>query len=217
MTNYKITRPLSGDARLRTLHLLPVLQVDPFDRVTSDAISLTVSVSWLDVPVTPDSGWIIRQPYPNQLYFVGGSDDCHLGHLIPLGDDQTRGEVTFHWTVAAPNRPPGHFQVTHRLDLTFETGTARVYSMDVANWWSHSEFVSQERPIPEIGRNCVSRLTAHGLSPLRQAEVEESVRAGYRHLAIQETLALPAITLNDCWTVETYGGDNAVNALKALQ
>ncbi|QEA39623.1 hypothetical protein FGL86_11435 [Pistricoccus aurantiacus] len=208
---------MSIDARQRTLHLLPVLQVDPFDRVAPDAISLSVSVDWHDAPPTLVSGWVICQPYPNRHYFVGGSGDCQLGHFVSLPDGQQAGDVSFHWTVVVPGRPPGHCQVTHRLALAFETGVGRMYSMDVANWWSQSEFASQARSTPELGRNRFSRLTPGGISPTRQARVSESIRQGCRYLDIQECLTLPAITLNDCWTLETYGGDNALSCLEALQ
>lgn len=217
MSQYKIYNAMSVDARHRTLHLLPVLQVDPFDRVTLNDISLLVSVNWLDTPISPSGGWVIRQPYPNRLYFVGGSDDCHLGHFLSLPESQQVGEVTFNWTVAVADLPPGHFQITHRLDLMFEEGKGRTYSMDVANWWLQSEFTNENHPTPEIGRNRFSRLKRQGISPVRQAHVEESIREGCRFVDIHESLSLPAITLNDCWTIDTYGGEAALNCLEALQ
>lgn len=206
------------DARERTLHLLPVLQVDPFDRIDVENISLSVSVSWSDAPISPVDGWSIRQPYPNRLYFVGGSVGCHLGALISLPADADRGEVTFRWVVSGEvtKRMPGRFQVTHTLDLTFGDGPGMTYSMDVANWWALSEFAGTGRP-PEIGRNRVSRIKATGVSPSRQAAVESGFRDGAWHLDIREALTLPAITLGECWTLETYGGEAATECLEALR
>ncbi|QEA38644.1 hypothetical protein FGL86_05835 [Pistricoccus aurantiacus] len=217
MSPFRITQTMSTDAQRRTLHLLPALQTDPFDRVVPGDISLTITLSWLNEPVSPSSGWIIRQPYPNQLYFVGGSDDCHLGHFVSLPEDQLAGEVVFHWTVAAPGVPPGSFQVSHRLDLAFNKGVGQVYSMDVANWWTQSEFFSNEHATPEIGRNRFSRLKSQGVSPVRRACVDESIREGCRHVDIHESLSLPAITLNDCWTIERYGGDAGLASLEVLR
>ncbi|MEC8919275.1 MAG: hypothetical protein VX796_16900 [Pseudomonadota bacterium] len=208
---------MSLDARERTLHLLPALQVDPFNGVALEDITLSVSVSWLEEPVIPQAGWTIRQPYPNRLYFVGGSESCHLGHFIVLPDGQQAGEVTFHWTVNVSALPPGHFQVTHRFDLTFDEGEGRTWSMDVANWWCHSEFASEGHATPEIGRNRFSRLTRQGISPTRRAHVSEALRDGCRYLDIHESLSLPAITLNDCWTLDTYGGDAVTDCLEALR
>ncbi|MAM55812.1 MAG: hypothetical protein CMN25_00545 [Salinicola sp.] len=206
------------DARERTLHLLPVLQVDPFDRIDVEDISLSVSVSWRDDPISPADGWSIRQPYPNRLYFVGGSAACHLGALIALPADTDRGEVTFRWAVAGEvtKRMPGRFQVTHTLDLTFGGGPGMTYSMDVANWWALSEFAGTGKS-PEIGRNRVSRLQATGVSPTRQARVESGSRDDAWQLSIREALTLPAITLGECWTLETYGGEAALSCLEALQ
>lgn len=217
MSPFTITQTMSTDAQRRTLHLLPVLQVDPFDRVAPDDISLTVTLSWLNEPVSPSSGWVIRQPYPNNLYFVAGSGSCHLGHFVSLPEDLQAGEVVFQWTVAAPGVAPGHFQVIHRLDLAFREGVGRMYSMDVANWWPHSEYFSENHAVPEIGRNRFSRLKSHGVSPARRASVDESIRKGCRHVSIHESLSLPAITLDDCWTIESYGGDAGLASLEALR
>lgn len=217
MSERNIIHTMSVDARHRTLHLLPVLQVDPFDRVTPDDISLAISVSWQDEPVIPEGGWGIRQPYPNRLYFVGGSADCELGEFITLPSGLTAGEVVFQWSVAVENLPPGRFQIEHRVELAFEPGEGRVYSMDVANWWARSEFVGEGHTTPEIGRNRFSRLKHRGISPSRQARVTESLREGCRYLDIHESLTLPAISLNECWTFETYGGESVLDYLEALR
>ncbi|MBZ9559067.1 MULTISPECIES: hypothetical protein [unclassified Modicisalibacter] len=216
MSELQIYHAMNVDARQRTLHVLPVLQVDPFDDLAIDDISLAVSVDWLDDPVSPPDGWTIRQPYPNRLYYVGGSDACHLGHFVPLPEGGYEGTVTFHWTVAVVNLPPGHFQVAHRVDLAFAEGEGRTYSMDVANWWSRSEY-AEGHANPEIGRNRFSRLKCQGISPARNAHVEESIHEGCRYIDIHESLSLPAITLNDCWTVGTYGGDTALVCLEELR
>lgn len=217
MPERNIINTVSADARQRTLHLLPVLQVDPFDRVTPDDIALAVSVSWQDGSVTPEGRWGIWQPYPNRLYFAGGYAGCELGGFIALPSDLTAGEVVFQWSVDVENLPPGRFQVTHRIELAFDEGEGRTYSMDVANWWTRSEFARAGHTTPEIGRNRLSRLKHQGISPSRQARVTETLRAGCRYLDIHESLTLPAITLNDCWTVETYGGEAALDCLEALR
>lgn len=214
MTKFQLSRPLSTDARERALHLLPVLQVDPFDRVSPDDISLSVSVSWIDEPITPATGWSIRQPYPNQLYFVGGSNECHLGHFVTLPERHGDGEVIYHWKIGGVSK---RTHVVHRIALAFFSGGGRTYSMDVANWWPQSEFASHEHPTPEIGRNRVSRLRRQGFSPARDVHVEEAIRDGCCYLDIHEALSLPAITLNDCWTIETYGGEQALDCLEALR
>ena len=217
MTELDTSHATSMDARYRSLHLLPALQIDPFDSVPLSALSLSVSVSWLDAPVSPPNGWIIRQPYPNRLYFVGGSGECHLGHLVTLPEEQQAGEIILHWKVSDTGLPSGHFQVMHRFDLSFAEGPGRTYSMDIANWWWKSEFANDNRRTPEIGHNRFSRLKPQGISPSRKARVEESIRDGCRYLDIYESLSLPPITLNDCWTIKTYGGESALNYLEALR
>jgi len=217
MSELKISNGMNADARKRTLHLLPTLQVDPFDRIIPEDIALTVSTSWMQDPVSPEGGWVIRQPYPNRLYFVGGSSDCQLGELIAIPADLTVGEVVFQWSVIVENLPPGRFQIEHRIELTFEEGEGRTYSMDVANWWAQSEFAGEGHSTPEIGRNRFSRLKHQGISPTRRAHVHGAIREGCRYLDIQESLSLPAITLNDCWTLETYGGDAVLDCLEALR
>lgn len=216
MPQRQIDNTISRDVAQPMLHLLPVLQVDPFDRIARKDVSLSVSVSWIKEPVTPESNWIIRQPYPNQLYFAAGSERCHLGHFIELPKGLQTGEVTFHWRVNAAVLPPGHFDITHRLNLTFEKGAGSIWSMDVANWWAQSEFALKDRTIPEIGRNRFSHLKERGLSPSRRALTHETLREGCRYLDIQEVLTLPAISLRECWTLRTYGGDAISNLLETL-
>ena len=217
MSEIQVYDTVNADARERTLHLLPVLQADPFDKLTAEDITLSVTTSWMKEPVSPEGGWVIRQPYPNELYYVGGSPECQLGELITLPPDLTAGEVVFHWSVAVENLPPGRFQIEHRIELTFEAGEGRTYSMDVANWWAQSQFAGEGHSTPEIGRNRFSRLKHQGISPTRRAHVHESIREGCRFLDIQESLTLPAITLNDCWTIHTYGGESAHSCLEALR
>ena len=217
MLQSQIENSITFDVHDRSLHLLPVLQVDPFDKVDLEGIVLSVSVSWLDGPVAPRTGWTIRQPYPNKLYFVGGGQDCHLGHFIGLPENQQAGEVTFNWKVGSAALPPGRFDVSHRIKLTFDQGEGRTWSMDVANWWEQSNFSNDGHATPQIGRNRFSRLKKQGVSPLRNADVSEAIRAGCRHIDIQESLNLPAIRLSECWTVESYGGNTITKYLGELR
>lgn len=211
---------ISSDARQHMLHILPVLQVDPFDKIAVGDITLSVRVSWLEEPILPEnSEWVIHQPYPNNHYFVGGSPDCHLGYFISLPAGQQTGEVTLCWTVRGSDLPPGQFYITHRQDLTFSSkqGHGNIWSMDIANWWAHSEFATEGHPEPEIGRNRTSRISTQRLSPTRRAQVDEELRSGCRYVDIQESITLPRIPLADCWTVETYGGDTALDYLETLR
>ncbi|WP_353980901.1 hypothetical protein [Salinicola endophyticus] len=205
------------DARRCTLHLLPVLQIDPFDQVLAQNISLSVTASWREVPIVPERGWAICQPYPNPLYFVGGSDDCRLGHFVELPEGLTGGDVVFRWTVEAAGMAPGRIEITHQFDLTFDAGPGRTWSMDIGNWWQQSGYAGDTHSTPEIGRNRFSRLSQRGISPTRRAHVVEVLRGGWRLVTIHESLALPAVTLEDCWTVATYGGESAVKSLEALR
>lgn len=194
------------DARARTLHLLPVLQADPFDHLRVEDISLTVSSSWVEGTLDPMGGIQIRQPYPNELYYVAGSRQCQVGWFVPLPDHLVNGQVTFHWSVTAGHLPPGKFEVHHQIKLSLAEGEGRTYSMDVANWWAHSEFAKQGNDRPEIGRNRFSRLRATGISPTRHASVVGQQQEAAFHLEIHESLSLPAIRLSECWTVRTSGG-----------
>lgn len=204
----------------RILHLLPALQLDPFDQCVAQNISLSVSASWLSELVVPDEGWLIHHPYPNPLFFVGGSSECHLGHFIHVPADLSSGEIQFHWTVSdvrSLSASARAFQVTHRIQLRLDPSQHHqvVWSMDVANWWAQSEF-SSASDTPQIGYNRFSRLNRSGISSQRHAATQESTQNGYRHLDIQESLTLPPISLNDCWTVATYGGPSVHDLMERL-
>ncbi|REC93368.1 hypothetical protein [Kushneria indalinina] len=216
MSPLHINNTMSLNVSRHLFHLLPVLQVDPFDRVAPENIKLTVTVSWRNQPVEPDEGWIIHQPYPNKLYFVAGSQLCSLGRFIQLPDDQHSGTITFQWLVEAPEVPPGYFRVDHQLDIAFAEGRGNTWSMDVANWWALSEYATEGHSKPEIGRNRFSRIKRQGISPSRRASVSEATQNGCRHISIHESLTLPAIALSSCWTVATYGGEDISNCLETI-
>ena len=88
--------------------------------------------------------------------------------------------------------------------------------MDVANWWAQSEFATQGRMAPEMGRNRFSQFKRQGIPPTRQVRVTETLREGCRYFDMQESLRLPAITLDDCWTVIAHGGETISKYVQAL-
>ena len=182
------------------LHILPVLQADPFDKCSE--VCLSLSVDW---GVYEERRQLyVSHRYPNKLYFVGGGPNCTLGILVPVPEGACSCTVTFHWSLKA-EKQPGNFEVTHSVVLTLEPASSigQYYSMDLANWWKATKFFQKGHVTPELRRNLFSRLSTTGISPERNAVVTEETRQDTLLVNISEAITLPPVS--ELWTPKTYG------------
>ena len=154
-------KPLgSEDIDRPTLHLLPKLYVpkemltDPFDRLICDQISLNVTSS-LSVDILPEGDIEVRQPYPNQRYFVGGSKLTRLGWTITLPPGSTEFDIEFHWFIGNPLLRlfmwADSWEITHLLHVKLLPGEGNTYSMDSVTWPTCGGQSMQLSPITVLG------------------------------------------------------------------
>ncbi|WP_435632608.1 hypothetical protein [Carnimonas bestiolae] len=192
------------------LHVLPLLKRDPVDQVGLHDVLLNVRASWRDDSITPLEGIQMHLPYPNQCFMAGGTPRCALGWMVELPRDLTQGSVILEWRLSTPRLDGQQVAITHMFHLEFmppddDAQEPRIWSMDIGNYWSHSEY-AKEDPKPQIARNRFSHYRTGAISPTRNATVFESEEDTVRHLTISESLTLPVLSLDECWTLRRYGG-----------
>ncbi|MGJ8518372.1 hypothetical protein [Carnimonas bestiolae] len=191
------------------LHVLPVLQLDPYDGISTSDIHLDVRASWCVTTIAPGELSIIA-PYPNQNFCAGGSSECDLGWLVPLPEDIEYGSITMEWQLTPSTPSDQHVtKISHTINLDFEYGKRgqRVWSMDIANYWQQTRH-ADIHPEPRIALNRFSHYRAAAISKDRHAVVYETAGDTGRQLTITEQLTLPAIDIDECWTIQRYGGVN---------
>ncbi|WP_193756526.1 hypothetical protein [Pseudomonas aeruginosa] len=98
------------DSDQKLLHLLPKLLLDDSltEAVSLDRVVLEV-ISDVD-GLLPAEGVVIRQPYPNSSYLVGGSVRNRNGWCVPAANLPERFEVEFRWTFLAASSGRGHWR-----------------------------------------------------------------------------------------------------------
>ncbi len=122
------------DSDQKLLHLLPKLLLDDSltEAVSLDRVVLEV-ISDVD-GLLPAEGVVIRQPYPNSSYLVGGSVRNRNGWCVPAANLPERFEVEFRWTFMSLLSDGSDWEVRHFIQLELEQGPFRTYTMAVSNW-----------------------------------------------------------------------------------
>ena len=134
-----------GDSDCPLLHIVPRLYVpDLWPHISLRAwenrhasLSLTVSGSPLSVNA---GGVVVRQPYPNRRYFVGGSATHRNGWIVPVPPGLTECVLMFRWRLEnawAVGFEQDDWEISHQITIHFAPGAGRVYTMD-ANCWPNS-------------------------------------------------------------------------------
>lgn len=104
--------------------------------MTCDDAELRITSSLPNVE--PEGGIIVRQPVPNQRYFVGGSSLFRYGWIVPLPLDVTEFDIEFHWFFDCPQMwkilPQDSWHVRHLMHIKLQPGTGLTYTMDGKCW-----------------------------------------------------------------------------------
>ncbi|EPJ5341557.1 hypothetical protein L5V03_003762 [Pseudomonas aeruginosa] len=105
------------DSDQKLLHLLPKLLLDEplTEAVSLDRVVLEV-ISNVD-GLLPAEGVVIRQPYPNSSYLVGGSVRNRNGWCVPAANLPERFEVEFRWTFVSLLSDGSDWVVRMRLGI----------------------------------------------------------------------------------------------------
>ncbi len=156
-------KPLAkGDADRPLLHVLPKLLV-PVDAlgksylrdqslIWRDHITLTVTSS-LPGGIAPEGGIQVRQPYPNQRYFVGGSALIRNGWLVPLPLDVIEFDITFVWQIEAAWQVfrQDDWEIKHVIHVKLHPGKGMMYSMDSSCWPQPDGPTRRFGPVSRLG------------------------------------------------------------------
>lgn len=135
----------SEDIDQAMLHVIPRLYVPDPDPDVLDAIRarLTLTVHAEDgLPIAPDpeaadGGVVVRNPYPNPRYFVGGSHAHRNGWLVPLADGCVKRVFCFRWTLQDAwevGFPEDDIDIVHHITVLLRPGAGRLYTMDTSCW-----------------------------------------------------------------------------------
>lgn len=159
----------SADADRPILHVLPRLYV-PADVLPSSAASLdglacgdvSLSVkSSLPGAVVPDGGIVIRQPYPNRRYFVGGSHWIRNGWIVPLPLEASEFDIEMCWHVRSPAlrrvMDGDEWTLRHLLQVKLLPGEGITYSMDSSCWPQKRDTAPQRTRLVALAATCAQR------------------------------------------------------------
>ncbi len=208
------TEPRAWDTAGPVLHLLPKLHVDhdTLSPLSQRHVRCTARV------LSPAGRWpmpgelVVRQPLPNQRFFVAGTRDSRFGFMLPLPPRLPEAVVVqFEWHLvdvepipSLPNSQGGATAlVDHVLELRLRpTRRGQVFSMDVAAW--PDDGPSSAAP---CGRQPFAVLHEDGLPPARRhgARLERDAESGT--LRIDEHIEVPGILLSDVWGLSEFEDD----------
>lgn len=213
-----------GDVTQRVLHVLPKLYVQQSDVLAildKDLIDIEIT-STLGVDLVPQGGVIVRQPYPNQRYFVGGSDDIRNGWVMPIPDGVDQFDLDIRWlclrTWKATNTDD--WEVRHLIHVVLQPGTGNTFSMD-ANCWprTHNNGLEAPRsPITLFGLNQTDedfkgrQIVAEGR--LVSQDGDDFFDVGY---SIEERVVIPGMKLDQVWSIDAFNDEQIHEVRQGLQ
>lgn len=210
-----------GDADRPVLHLLPKLYV-PLDALdigpsntfhprglTCDKITLEVTTT-LPVGVQPEGGIVVRQPYPNRRYFVGGSALMRNGWLVPLPLDATEFDVQFSWRFEDSWQvfQADDWEVRHLIHIKLHPGKGMTYSMDAACWPQRDGPAMKFSPVTPLGIEDEDKLDRTGRQIVGDSDLVykgggewDGELAGY---FIEERIDITGIPMDQAWTIDAF-------------
>ena len=209
------------DADRPILHILPKLWV-PAEMLSlpsnerfgeglmCEEITLTVT-STLPMDVMPADGLVIRQPYPNRRYFVGGSKSIRNGWIIPIPADSQEFDIEFNWRIDSAAiwecHPIDVWEVRHLLHIKLHPGKGMTYSMDSKCWpegKSPSSFIT---PVTVLGFEEEDQINRGRRQIVKESklvykeEVHKDELAGY---FLEEKVDITGIPLDQAWTIDAF-------------
>ncbi len=206
-------KPRLASPDRRFLHLLPkvLLTGGELEMLGRRRAELTVSSSALGKAIRPSSKIVVRRPYPNRRYLVGGTKTTALGWLVELPLALSLIDVRFSWAIPLFNADIEegfiHF-IEHEFELRLEgtagEKTSDVFTMDHLPWPDRDKWLGGQAPVNvtpygtiggvdlQLARNLTVTVT-------KRVEPEDSA-----HIA--EKMLLPAISLESFRNFQVLGG-----------
>lgn len=204
-------KPLGkGDATQRVLHVVPKLFVPPGAAADLNKDTMEINItSTVGIDLTPAGGIIVRQPYPNQRYYVGGSHDIRNGWIVPIPDNVDHFDIEITWTIFGSWRVTNSddWSVRHLMHVTLEPGEGNTYTMDASCWPSRVVDGPNRRlaPISQLGVESDSADMLMGRDILRRSALAypDDPHFAVGHY-IEENVAIPGIKLDQAWSIDAF-------------
>lgn len=211
-------KPLGGaDAGHPILHILPKLWVpteilgrpnNPFDdRLLCEEVTLTVS-STLSTEVMPKGGIVIRQPYPNRQYFIGGSELTRNGWIAHLPADATDFDIELQWHIRSPAIWPicakDDWVVRHLLHIKLLPGKGITYSMDSSCWPQRGGQPRRISPVTVLGCEEQDQIDRERRQIIKDSDLIYTDGEANGELAgyfLEEQVDIIGVPLEQAWSV----------------
>lgn len=200
-----------GDVDCRMLHILPKFFSPAIyaGEIRSRPMELEVKCSFGEV--VPDGGIKIRQPYPNQRYFVGGSETVRNGWLVKIPEGVASFDLEFVWKFSKAWRWADfeQWRIDHVIHVQLLAGEKNFYTMDAACW--PYNVARQEKPRSAVtlagvegdaddaydGRSVIAK----ELRFVDDEDEDPTIACGFR---IEERLAIPPIVYEKAWSLMAF-------------
>ncbi|HIH2744968.1 TPA: hypothetical protein ACYLN4_000634 [Burkholderia lata] len=213
-------KPLgSADADRPILHILPKLFVPSevlahspgaYDGVECDSVSLEVT-STLPVVVVPDGGAVVRQPYPNRQYFVGGAPLIRNGWIVPLPLETVEFDIEFHWRLEGPGvwrtLRQDEWEVRHVIHVRLHPGKGMTYSMDSACWPDRHVPAQRFSPVTPLGIGEEDRKERRGRQIARACDLvylEGDQKGELAGFFLEECVDITGVPLAQAWSMDAF-------------
>lgn len=212
-------KPLgSADIDKRVLHILPKLFVPSHVVKNLRPLEILLEVECsLPIPMLTIDDIVIRQPYPNTRYYVGGSKTSRNGWLIDLPADAVEFDLIFKWEFfnAWKFSQYDELLVNHTIHVKLLPGDARTYTMD-SSCWPRGAKTGDERDIPFRG-TAISLIGLEGDEDPREKTRRDIIRinnlvwqedgeltADHAGQAIEENLTIPPVAYEQVWSLRAF-------------
>jgi len=208
----------NGDIDRRVLHILPKLFVPSGMGKRLKPLEMLLEVeSSLDVPMLSVDEIVIRQPYPNTRYFVGGSKESRVGWLINLPDEVSEFDLKFKWEFfnAWKFSPYDELVMEHIIHVKLLPGEGRTYTMD-SSCWPRGKKSEDERDLPMNG-TAVSLIGLEGDKDPRESSRRDIIRINnlvytedgvptdyHAGQVIEENLTIPPVAYEKVWSLHAF-------------
>jgi len=198
----EVDEPRLASSDRRFLHLLPrvLLTAEQLEMLMRRRARLTATSDALGEAIRPRSTIVVRRPYGNRRYLVGGTKTTTLGWLVELPPALSMVDVRFTWQI-----PIDEFAfvggtlcvIEHEFELRLEgtagETTSDVFTMGHVPWPDADKWLGGQAPVDVTP---YATIGGRGLQPSRNLKVTTTDGVDPQGTArITEKMLLPAISL----------------------
>ncbi|MFV3332743.1 hypothetical protein ACNFIA_17525 [Pseudomonas sp. NY15437] len=192
----------TADTDRKLLHLLPKLLLDDPTALRLELRSVRLEILADVEGLHPSGGVVIRQPYPNPLFLVGGSATNRNGWCVPAENLPNDFQVEFRWTFERLLPGGTDWVVRHLIRIRLLPGENRTYTMTVSNWRQRGGAVSN------MYRYAMAFLKPSLLRPEhwsgRPSLAVEVLSDGSQGVLYREELDIPSIPYEEATGIHQY-------------